>query len=153
MSRRSRLARVSLAALLGCALVLIAAGCGGSASTQNPEHTGGAAPGDAVKVVGPDGKSRSLTLKELDALPKGRIQVEGNWEEGPTLPDLLSAAGIKEFRQVTLLGADSAKMTLTKDQVNREVVMDFTNHGTLKFSSPAVPKKDWIKDVSTITVE
>ncbi len=152
MAHTIRSLRISAILLLVSIAVALLSGCGGpSASAENA--AGGAAPGDAVKVVGPDGKSSNLTLKEMDALPKGRIQVEGKWEEGPTLPDIISAAGIKEYRQVTLSGAGSAKLTLAKGQVNREVVMDFTNHGTLKFSSPAVPKKDWLKDVSTITVE
>ncbi len=145
-------------ALLAISALLLATGCdlrvaGGAPASAASGPSAGAAPGDPLKVVAPDGSTRSLSLKEMDALPKGRIEVEGKWEEGPTLPDVLASAGVKEFKQVTILGAEGAKLTLTKEQVNREVVLDFTNHGTVKFSSPAVPKKDWIKDISTLRVE
>ena len=141
-------------ALLG-AYLLATAGCSPAAGAAGSAPAGKPSAGkDAVlQVIKPDGSSKGASLKDLASLGQGKIFVDGKWEEGPTLPELLRFAGVSEFRRVTIVGSGAPPITLTREQVNPEVVLDFTNHGTVKFSSPAVPKKDWVKDVSTIKVE
>ncbi len=136
--------------------ILGTAGCGasaGAAGSASPGPATGQGKDVALQVVRPDGTARGVSLKELDSLGKGRILVDGKWEEGPTLPEVLRFAGVTEFQRVTVIGSEVPPVTLTRDQVTSEVVLDFTNHGTVKFSSPSVPKKDWVKDVTTIKVE
>ncbi len=65
-------------AVLAISALLLAAGCapravGGATNPASNSAPTGAAPGDPVKVVAPDGSTKSLSLKEMAALPQGRI--------------------------------------------------------------------------------
>jgi hypothetical protein len=103
------------------------------------------------KVVKPNGKYKNYTLDSLKKLPLGRITVESKVEEGPRLPDIIKNAGIKKYKSVKITGKNGS-ITLKKKDVTNKVILDFTNHGTVKFSSPSVPKPKWIKDITTIKV-
>jgi len=37
--------------------------------------------------------------------------------------------------------------------VDKNTILDFNNHGTLKLSSTYIPKAEWTKDVAEITVK
>ncbi|MBK8780738.1 MAG: hypothetical protein IPO22_02815 [Anaerolineales bacterium] len=71
---------------------------------------------------------------------------------GPYLSDVLALAGVTEFTEVTLTGSSNSA-TLTFEQVNENTILDFNNHGTMKLSSTYIPKANWTKDVSLITVK
>ncbi|MEW5720671.1 MAG: hypothetical protein AB1817_18745 [Chloroflexota bacterium] len=105
----------------------------------------------ALQIVKPDGSTKGFSLDDLKALPKTKITVEGSAEEGPALLEVLRAAGVTDFKQVTLGG--SGALTLTKDKVTPQVLLDFTNRGTVKFAAANVPKANWPKDITTIKVE
>ena len=92
-----------------------------------------------------------FTWDELKKLPLATLTVEGKVEEGPRLSDVLKAAGITEFTEVSLSGSSSPAM-LTKAQVDDNTILDFNNHGTVKLASTYIPKPDWTKDVSEIKV-
>jgi len=140
------------------ALILLA-GC-----TSTPAETPAAAaapaagglptlPAGAVfQVIDANGVVTLFGGAELGELPLGQITVEEKVEEGPRLLDVLAAAGITAFNEVTLTGPASA-MTLTADQVDDQVLLDLTNHGTVKLASPYVPKADWVKDITLIQVK
>lgn len=99
--------------------------------------------GEAVfQIVTPDGQTKGLSLSDLKKLPQATITVEGKSENGPALLEVLRSAGVTEFRQVTLTGQGGGRITLSKNQVTPDVVLDFTERGTMKLASPAVPKKD-----------
>jgi hypothetical protein len=81
------------------------------------------------------------------------MTAEGKVEEGVRLMDVLAAAGVTEFTEVSLTGS-SSPATLTFDQVkDATTILDFTNHGTVKLSTNYIPKANWTKDVARIEVK
>ncbi len=104
------------------------------------------------QIVKADSTAFDVTLNAVKALPLAQLQAEGKVEEGPYLSDVLALAGITEFTEVTLTGS-SNPATLTFEQVNENTILDFNNHGTMKLSSTYIPKANWTKDVSLITVK
>ena len=104
------------------------------------------------QIVKADGTTFDVTLDAVKALPLAQLQAEGKVEEGPYLSDVLALAGVTEFTEVTLTGS-SNPATLTFEQVDENTILDFNNHGTMKLSSTYIPKAEWTKDVSLITVK
>ena len=93
-----------------------------------------------------------VTVTDLKTLPFKQVTVEGKVEEGPGLLDVLNLAGVTDFVEVSLTGS-SGPATLTREQVDENTILDFTNHGTVKLSTIYIPKDDWTKDVSEIVVK
>jgi len=108
--------------------------------------------GELFQVILPDGASVSVTLDQLKSLPLAQLTVDGKTEEGPKLMDVLTLAGVTDFTEVSLEGS-SSPITLTREQVDDNTILDFNNHGTLKLSTTYVPKAQWTKDISKITVK
>ncbi len=104
------------------------------------------------QVVKPDGTKVGLTMDDLKKLPLAQLTVDGKLQEGPKLMDVLNAAGVTDFSEVTLTGSASP-VTLTKAQVDDNTILDFNNHGTLKLATTYVPMPDWTKDISEIAVK
>jgi hypothetical protein len=104
------------------------------------------------QVVKPDGSNVGFTWDDLKKLPLANITVEGKVEEGPRLLDVLKAAGVTDFSEVSLSGSASP-VTLTQAQMDDNTILDFNNHGTVKFASTHIPKPQWTKDVSEIKVK
>jgi hypothetical protein len=146
---------------LAFAFCLLIAACSSSAistpAAANTPKTPQAlqpTPGKGVlfQVVKPDGSSVGFTWDDLKKLPLANITVEGKVEEGPKLIDVLTAAGVTDFSEVSLSGSASP-VTLTKAQVDDNTILDFNNHGTVKFASTYIPKPQWTKDVSEIKIK
>jgi hypothetical protein len=108
--------------------------------------------GVLFQVVKPDGSSVDFTWADLEKLPLANLTVEGKVEEGPKLIDVLKAAGVTDFSEVSLSGSASP-VTLTKAQVDDNTILDFNNHGTVKLASTYIPKPQWTKDVAKIEVK
>jgi len=104
------------------------------------------------QIIKPDGTKFDVTLDALKQLPLAQVSAEGKVEEGPYLMDILALAGITEFTEVTLTGS-SNPATLTFAQVDKNTILDFNNHGTMKLSTTYIPKANWTKDVSEIVVK
>ncbi|HSD83265.1 MAG TPA: hypothetical protein VLG46_05380 [Anaerolineae bacterium] len=132
-----------------CVVALLAA-C--SSSTTAPTSPAAAPAGADVllQVIGPNG-TRGFSLKDLQALPTTTITVEGKSEDGPAVLEVLKAAGITDFKEVTISGSGS--VTLSKEQVTAEVIFDFTNRGTVKFAATHIDKATWPKDITRIEVK
>ena len=103
-------------------------------------------------VVLSDGSSVDITLAQLKSLPLAQLTVDGKTEEGPKLMDVLTLAGVTDFSEVSLEGS-SSPATLTREQVDDNTILDFNNHGTLKLATTYIPKANWTKDISKITVK
>lgn len=103
-------------------------------------------------IIRADGTTFDVTLEAVKSLPLAQISVEGKVEEGPKLLDILALAGITEFSEVSIRGS-SSPCRLTRDQVDDNSILDFTNRGTMKLATTHIPKADWTKDVSEITVK
>jgi hypothetical protein len=93
----------------------------------------------------------NFTVADLKKLPFASIMVGAKPQEGPALLEVLNAAGVSDFRQVTVSGQGS--VTLTKEQVTPQVVLDFANRGTVKIASPELPIPSPAKDITLIVVE
>jgi hypothetical protein len=104
------------------------------------------------QIIKTDGTKFDVTLEAVKALPLAVVTAEGKVEEGPYLSDVLSLAGVIEFREVTLTGS-SNPVTLTFEQVDENTILDFNNHGTMKLSTTYIPKANWTKDVAEIVVK
>ncbi len=104
------------------------------------------------QVIKPDGTKVGLTMDDLKKLPLAQLTVDGKLQEGPKLMDVLNAAGVTDFTEVSLTGSASP-VTLTRAQVDDNTILDFNNHGTLKLATTYVPMPDWTKDISEITVK
>ena len=104
------------------------------------------------QVVRADGTTFDVTLDALKKLPLANITVDGKVQEGPKLMDVLKLAGVTDFTEVSLTGSASP-VTLTREQVDDNTILDFNNHGTLKLATTYVPMPEWTKDISTITVK
>jgi hypothetical protein len=123
---------------------------GGPKTPQALQPTAGS--GALFQVVKEDGSSVAFSWDDLKKLPLANISVEGKIEEGPRLSDVLKAAGVNEFKEVSLSGS-SNPVTLTRAQIDDNTILDFNNHGTVKLSSTYIPKPEWTKDVSEIRVK
>ena len=77
---------------------------------------------------------------------------DGKTQEGPKLMDILTLAGVTDFSEVSLEGS-SSPATLMREQVDDNTILDFNNHGTLKLATTYIPKANWTKDISKITVK
>jgi hypothetical protein len=104
------------------------------------------------QIIKPDGSKIDVTLDAVKALPLAQLRVEGKVEEGPYLSDILALAGVTEFAEVTLTGS-SNPATLTFVQVDKNTILDFNNHGTMKLSTTYILKANWTKDVVVIVVK
>ena len=104
------------------------------------------------QIIKSDGTSVDVTIADLKILPLAQVSVDGKVEEGPRLLDILAFAGVTDFAEVTLTGS-SNPATLTREQVDENTILDFTNHGTVKLSTNYIPKPNWTKDVSKIEVK
>ncbi len=108
----------------------------------------------AVIVVFKGKTVASFGFADLQALP--RTGVEG--QEGPTLLSVLDNAGIKEFSKVTVKGmgpgrTGPAKAELSRDQLSKSLILDFTKQGTVKLAGDSLPRESWVIDVTQIVVD
>jgi hypothetical protein len=65
---------------------------------------------------------------------------------------VLNSVGITEFKDVTIRG-ETGSITLSKDEVDSNVVLDFSNRGTLKLTSPQLPIPSPVQDIMMIEVK
>ena len=130
--------------------VILIAACtpGATATTVPTEETASA----LYQIVKPDGTKFDVTLEAVKSLPLASLTVEGKVQEGPKLMDILKLAGITDFVEVTLTGS-SAAVTLTREHVDDNTILDFSNRGTMKLATTYIPKANWTKDITEIVVK
>ncbi|GEM_PF-3496861 len=99
----------------------------------------------------------SLSFDQLKALPQSTIAVQGV-QGGPTLAQVLKAAGIADYVKVTVVGLSPGRTgpgqhTLLKAEVTDQTVLDLTGKNTTKLASTAFPREQWVIDVTRLEVE
>jgi hypothetical protein len=114
--------------------------------------------GYSIKILSGSKQIASLSLSELQSLPKVSLTAYGKSEEGPTLPSVLELAGVEEYTKVTVIGMvrgriASAELTLTRSEITDEVILDFSNRGTCKLAGATIPDDNWIIDVEEMRLE
>jgi hypothetical protein len=111
-----------------------------------------------VAVFSGDSQVATLKLNDLTNLPQVSVKADGKDQNGPTLLSVLGLAGIKDFSSVTAYGYSkgrvaTAELTLSKAQINEQVVLDISNQGTAKLAGPDIPGNSWIIDVNKLVVK
>jgi len=112
----------------------------------------------AVDIYLDGSLGKSVTMDELLALEQISFTADNKDEEGPTLLSVLELAGIEDFSELTAYGLSKgriaeAEITLSRNQVHDEVILDITNRGTSKLAASDIPSDDWIIDVEEIKVK
>jgi hypothetical protein len=141
-------------------LILLITGCaspsvGGSNNNgrKTPQALWPTAVSTALfQMIKPDGTAVGVTIDDLKTLPLRQVSAEGKMEEGPGLLDVLNLAGVTEFTEVSLTGS-SNPATLSREQVDENTILDFTNHGTVKLATTYIAKPNWTKDIAEIKVK
>lgn len=106
----------------------------------------------ALKVIKPDGSSVSFTSAQLKQLPRGQFQMGKDYFQGPQLLEVIKAAGVTDFKSVTVVGAANS-MTLTKNQLTTKVILDFTKKGKIFLATVIYYQKDWVKEITEIRIQ
>jgi hypothetical protein len=145
------MARKSMKKIISLLFILMSllSACAPAAKTAEPvqaKSTG------LFQIIKPDGSKFDVTLDAVKKLTPAQITVEGKVQEGPKLLDILSLAGVTEFTEITITGG-SAPSTLKREQVDDNTILDFSNRGTMKLATTYIPKAEWTKDISEITVK
>jgi len=68
---------------------------------------------------------------------------------------VLEAVGIDGFSRLEVRGMglrDDGRLTLRSVQINDELILDFTDRGTLKVVSPDLDWRDRVRDVTQLRV-
>ncbi|MGA2112781.1 MAG: hypothetical protein ABSG98_11650 [Anaerolineales bacterium] len=148
--------KVASVSLLMVGLMMVT-GCGVRTTIKHVllgSPTSSASASGVFEVILPDGTSVPMPLSTLRSLTYQQITLSGNHEAGPSVTDVLSAAGVKDFSQVTVTGAGGASRTLTRAQLNDQVILSVNkSKGTAKLAGMSIPEPQWILNVSKVAVK
>ena len=109
----------------------------------------------SVSIVRDEDVIRVFDVAELKALKARTIKMQGEVQEGPPLLDVLKAAGVDEFSSLAVSGTglkDSGRIVLSADEVDRDVLLDFSNRVTMKICGPDILWENRVRDVTRIEV-
>jgi len=142
---------VLIAAVVVAAWALQAMASGGGEPSQ-----GDSPPPYSVSVQQGGEVLKTYDLAALDALPKVTTEMEDREQTGSTLVALLEDAGVSSFERVEIRGAgvrDQGELELTRAEAGRGVQLDFSQRGTVKVCARWLERKEWVRDVITVSVE
>ena len=106
-----------------------------------------------VKVVYDGTETTSYSIEDIKKMPTTKFELDGSTEEGPSILNMLKENNIKDYSKITFIGMMKDSVTLTKEQVEKDTLLDITNHDTVKLATKAIDKNKWTKDIATIKVE
>jgi hypothetical protein len=124
------------------------------AESANPVQAGSA---NAYKVVVVrDGVTlRSFDLAALRDVGVKSVVAQGQVQQGPSLLAVLSEAGVTDFKGIDIKGEgirDSGKLSLSRSQIDGDVVLAIAKRGTVKLAGPNVPSGQRVRDVVELMV-
>ncbi|MGE5230083.1 MAG: hypothetical protein ACM3MJ_10235, partial [Deltaproteobacteria bacterium] len=96
---------------------------------------------------------KGYDLAALHSLPQVSMVIDGSEQDGPLLRTVLEDAGAASFAAVDIVGAgirDAGRLTLTVDEVDRDVLLDFSERGTVKVCGARLDREEWVRDVVSI---
>lgn len=99
---------------------------------------------------------RRFTVADLQALPQTAETIEGKTQNGPLVGSVLQAADAGDYTKLTITGAgvrDSGKLTLTAPHIPADLMLDYSERGTVKACSPTLAWGAWVRDVTGIDVD
>ena len=128
-------------------------GCSSGTGTTNNSSTG-----YTIKIFSNNTQIASLSLDELLNLPQVNVTAADRAQEGPTLLSALALAGVQNFSKITATGMTQGRiaeavLTLTRNEINDQVILDITNSGTTKLCGPDIEFANWIRDVNKLVVQ
>jgi hypothetical protein len=144
-------ATAAIAAVVGVAWALQS-----SVSDGGETPKGGSPPAYSIKVEQGGAVLKEYDLAALHALPQASAEIDGKEQSGPLLATVLADAGAPRSRTVEVRGAglrDPGRLTLTAAQVARDVQLDFSDRGTVKVCSAWLERREWVRDVLTISAD
>lgn len=125
---------------------MLAAQGGPSGSLASPSASGTT----LLTVLLPGGTSVPLGLRQLRALPQATLRIAGQQFSGPSLEEVVEAAGVGNFKALTLVGKNS--IDLPSWDISSKVILRWTDHGTLDLAGESIPPGKWVRDVREIRV-
>lgn len=140
-----------LAAIL---VVLVAAALGFEALMS--QGTSGPEAEYAVVVIRDGEVLERFTIDDIRDLDMATVTVLGKIEQGPTLLSVLEAAGVTDFAMIHIGGMgirDDGSITLSRAEIDDEVLLDIANRGTVKIVGPDIEWEDRVRDVTEMVVE
>ena len=109
-----------------------------------------------VSIVRDEDVIRAFDLAELKSFKVRTLKMQGEVQEGPPLLDVLKAAGVEEFSSLTITGTglkDTGQIVLDAEEIDRDVLLDFSNRGTVKVCGPDILWENRVRDVLRIEVK
>jgi len=144
------------ALVLAAVLALLVVAAVGIEALMSSRTSGPGAGGYAVIVVRDDDVLARFNLEDLERLDEATIIVDGEEQRGPTILSVLDEAGVDHFERIRITGMgirDDGDLTLERDDVTGEFLLDFSRRGTVKIVSPGMAWEDRVRDVTEIVVE
>lgn len=115
-----------------------------------PSKTAPALPAGALfQVLLADGKVVPFSAADLGKLPAVQISLEGKTQNGVRLLDVLQAASVSDFTQVTLNGETTT--TLKKEQVTADLVL--VSGGSARLVAPSLTPEQQVRGITTLRVK
>ncbi|NQV05439.1 hypothetical protein HQ535_02730 [bacterium] len=157
-SGRARRTLIGKILALAAALVLVAAACsddgGTEADTLEP-------PGADVilRIVADGSVAADWTLADLEeSVGFTESVIDGDNQTGPLFLDVLAASGVDDWDVAEVRGFGEGRtfeigLDISADDVNETWILDVTNRGTLKLTSPDLPRESWVRDVGEIIID
>lgn len=106
-----------------------------------------------VKVILADGSSLTMEYSTIANLQLQTVLIAGKNELGPTIPDFLAAAGVKDFSQVTFSGLYNRTLTFTRDQLADDIILALREHPhAVNLESPNIPEAQWVLHVFQVEI-
>lgn len=143
----TKASRIALAVAVVALLTTVAAAW--VLDVLNPDDT------YAVLVVQDDDRLAAFDVDALRAMQQRTVVAQDQVQEGPAVLDVLEKAGVREFDALTIRGAgirDDGIIELDAQDVDRDVVLDFAERGTVKVCGPSIKWADRVRDVEVIEV-
>ncbi len=98
--------------------------------------------------------TKTYSIGDLHAFPQVSETIQDKPASGPQLLVVLTDAGVTDFTKITAYGLRGGTDVLTKAQASAsEVLLSFTQRGTVKLVSNIYTSDFWTKDVTLIVVE
>jgi hypothetical protein len=144
---------------IGIAACLLLAGCSGLRSSvknvaQGPQTPTVSNLAPPVEVIRADGTSVTLVYATIANLPLQMLIINGKTEQGPTVPDVLAAADVKDFSQVAFFGLENRTLTFTREQLNDQIILALREHPrAVNLMSPNIPEAQWVLHVFRVEVQ
>jgi len=109
-----------------------------------------------LRVVRDDEVIAEFTMDDLRQLPEHSFTQWGKSESGPAVLDVLVEADVTDFTTLTVYGSgvrDDGILVLDREEIDKDVLFDFANRGTVKIAGPDIAWGDRVRDVTELEVK